>query len=348
MKGKRVHGLHPAAPADEMIRLALGAQLKAMCDLRARALDSDDPEGVHDMRVLSRRLRSAMSDFEPHLRKPKLSVFRVRAIAKRLGVVRDEDVALAALKKLKGRLTGEARDGIELLEQERRKRRDEAFAELEQAISPVAIAVMQREFNTRLRSVTLAGRGRSSSSTDEISQVVPFSSVATAVIERRLKDFRTAARETIYRPAAVADLHELRILAKGLRYAVELFVPLWGKRIKGIAKEVAGMQTSLGELHDCDVWIDDLGARLKRSARTNRPDPVSVGERAAAVQLLRNFIAERTKHYDDALARWEKWESSGLFAKLNELIKQAEAPPLEPSVQSPAHLDDQSSVSSAK
>ena len=71
-----------------MIKLVLGRQLKAICGLGKRALDWSDPEGVHDMRVLSRRMRSAISDFQPHLRKPAISIATLRAIARSLGAVR--------------------------------------------------------------------------------------------------------------------------------------------------------------------------------------------------------------------------------------------------------------------
>jgi CHAD domain-containing protein len=324
VKGKRVHGLDRAAPAEEMIRLALSTQMKGMCALRERALDPDDPEGVHDMRVLSRRLRSAISDFEPYLRKPRLSVVKLRAIAKSLGAVRDQDVALIALKSLKASVTGEALDGIELLEEERHSQRDTAFAELEKAIKPSTIAAVLEEFNARLRSLATIRPARSSPTNDGDS-VMSFGLLAAEVINQRLKEFRSAAAETMYRPAAITDLHELRILAKRLRYAIELSAPCWGKHIKEIAREVALMQTSLGELHDCDVWIEELGSRLKRSARRRRDDLVNARERAAGVWLLPHFTFKRTEHYGDALARWEEWESIDFLTGLRAIVSGAKS-----------------------
>ena len=37
--------------------------------------------------------------------------------------------------------------------------------------------------------------------------------------------------------------------------------------MRAIAKEIAQLQTSLGELHDCDVWMADLGRPLEKIAR---------------------------------------------------------------------------------
>jgi len=319
MKGKRIHGLDPSAPAGKMIQLALRTQLKAMCQLREKALDPKDPDGIHDMRVLSRRLRSHVSDFNPYLRKPGLSVVKLRSLAKSLGAVRDQDVALAALKASKSGATGDAFEGIEMLESERRTLREEALATLEKAIKLSAVDEVRDEFLARLADVATV-RPKKSTRQSESNSVLIFGTVASEVIAARLKEFRSAAAETIYRPAATKDLHELRILSKRLRYAIELFAPCWGKELKEIAKEVSLMQTSLGELHDCDVWIEDLGARLKRVLRKSKDNLDNVRERAAAVWLLRHFAKERTEHYRAALARWEDWESRGFLDNLKSLV----------------------------
>jgi CHAD domain-containing protein len=106
-----------------------------------------------------------------------------------------------------------------------------------------------------------------------------------------------------------------------------LFGPCWGDEPRDIAKEIALLQTSLGELHDCDVWIEDLGSRLKRAARTSKDDPDSEREREGAVWLLRHFAKERTEHYRDALARWEEWESQQFLDGLRSILGRDEFSP---------------------
>src|SRR5207244_1905243 len=134
-----------------------------------------------------------------------------------------------------------------------------------------------------------------------------FGSVGIEVINARLKELRAASRH-IFFPFEIKELHELRILAKRLRYAVELFETCWEKEMDGSAKEIALLQTSLGELHDCDVWIEDLGRRLRSAARRDRNEPDNIRTRAACTWLLRHFTKERTEHYRDALGRWQEWE----------------------------------------
>src|SRR5438067_2454679 len=179
MKGKRISGLDCAAPADEMIRFALRAQLAAVCALRRKALDWSDPEGVHDMRVLSRRLRSAIADFEPHLRKPALPIAKLKTIAKSLGAVRDEDVAIAALEKLKASAHGEVPDGIEVFIEERKRLRENAREALNKALRRSAIDELREEFEGRLQNIAVASK---KSSPRNIPQVAPaFGRLGTKV-----------------------------------------------------------------------------------------------------------------------------------------------------------------------
>src|SRR5947207_7095414 len=84
-----------------------------------------------------------------------------------------------------------------------------------------------------------------------------FRSIGVRVITARLKELR-AAGPHIFFPSENKELHELRILAKGLRYATELFAACWGEDMRAIAREVALLQTSLGDLHECDVWSQEL------------------------------------------------------------------------------------------
>lgn len=312
-KVKDIAGLDCAGPADKMVRLVLRAQLKAMCGLRDKALDWKDPEGVHDMRVLSRRLRSATSDFKPYVRKGTLPRLKLRAIANRLGDVRDEDVALIALEELKSKAKGAAAEGIEMLAEERRKRRKEARASLKSAIKKAAVDDCREEFLGKLRTISIVFPKKSpvkQADDDDVS----FRNVGVEIIKARLKDF-SAASLHLYLPFEINDLHELRILAKQLRYAIELFAACWNEELEAIAKEIALLQTSLGELHDCDVWISSLGARLRRAGR-KASDQDYLKLREGAAWLLKHFARERMEHYRDALTRWQQWQSNEFLERL--------------------------------
>ena len=311
-KVKDIARLDCADPADKMVRLVLRAQLKAMCGRRDKALDWKDPEGVHDMRVLSRRLRSALGDFKPYVRKATFPRIKLRAIANSLGDVRDEDVALMALEELKSKAKGAAAEGIEILAEERRKRRKEVRAILRASLKKSTIEDFRKEFLAKLRTIAIVFPKKSSG--PDADDAPSFRSVGVEIIKASLKDF-CAASPRLYLPFEIKDLHELRILAKRLRYAIELFAVCWGEELGPIAKEIALLQNSLGELHDCDVWINGLGSRLKRTAR-QKSDGDLLKLREGAGWLLKHFARERMDHYRDALARWEHWQADGVFEEL--------------------------------
>jgi len=312
-KVKDIAGLDCAGPADKMVRLVLRAQLKAMCGRRDKAIDWKDPEGVHDMRVLSRRLRSAVSDFKPYVRKASLPRLKLRAIANSLGEVRDEDVALMALEELKSKAKGAAAEGIKMLAEEHRKRRKEARDRLKSHIRKAAIDDFRKEFSAKLRAIAIVFP--KSSGDKEADDTSSFRNVGVEIIKERLKDLSVASPH-LYLPFEIKDLHEVRILAKRLRYAIELFAVCWGEELKEIAKEISLLQNSLGELHDCDVWINNLGSRLKRTARQTKSDEDILKLREGAAWLLKHFARERMEHYRDALARWEQWQADGFLERL--------------------------------
>lgn len=321
MPKANIRGLNCAAPADKMIPLVLRAQLNAMCRHRDVALNWKDPEGVHHMRVLSRRLRSSINDFRPYIRKASLPRPKLRSLASRLGEVRDIDVALISVQHLRTKTKGEAAAGIKLLAAELRARRKAARSLLTSTLQEQTVEDFRKQFISKLRTtlIVVPTEAPDDPATPAIAR--SFGSLGTEIISTRLKDF-VAASSCLYQPHQIKKLHELRILAKRLRYSMELFALCWGKDWEVMAKEVAHMQTSLGELHDCDVWIQELGTRLKRSSRKTAMEPRDVQIKAGATWLLKHFAAARTEHYRDAVTRWEQWQGEGFLDQLAEKTRQ--------------------------
>ena len=315
MAKANIRGLDCAAPADKVIPVVLRAQLNAMCRHREAALNWKDPEGVHDMRVLSRRLRSSINDFRPYLRKASLPRPKLRTIAARLGEVRDIDVALMALRQLRSKTKGPTAEGIKLLAAELRVRRRAARTTLTNALQQQPIEDFRKQFLAKLHAMLVVVPSEPSAEIYATPISVTFRSLGKDIISARLKDF-IAASSSLYMPYQIKKLHELRILAKRLRYSMELFALCFGKEMEAMAKEVAQMQTSLGELHDCDVWIRDLGGRLKRSARKMTTELTDEQIRAGATWLLKYFAAARTEHYRDAVSRWEQWQADGFLDRI--------------------------------
>jgi CHAD domain-containing protein len=312
-KAKTIPVIDCEAAAAEAIRVVLVTRLEEMSALRDHALDWSDPEGVHDMRVSSRRLRGALRDFAPYLHKHGLSATlkEIRKIADALGDVRDQDVAIIGLQKLETGAPVEAAAMLERLVQAREIVRKRARKDLQQSLNKRPLKQLQTDF---VAAVSLA---TGNSKPPKRAQAnVTYRDVARSIIRERLKEVEDLS-QGLYRPLRMKPLHKMRIAAKRLRYALELFEPCWGAGIREYAKRVAALQASLGELHDSNIWIETFGEQLNgiKSQPKNRAD--------AALWLLSHFVKLHSKHLRNSLERWRDWEVNECGSRLRECLNES-------------------------
>ena len=163
---------------------------------------------------------------------------------------------------------------------------------------------------------------------DEVAKIV-------AVRLDELSSFMPAARD----PHAVAQLHDLRIAAKRLRYVLELFAPQFGPYAAQAAKQAKKLQDLVGEIHDCDVTrpriaalAEELRAEDARAVRALAApdakdlDPALAAQaphRAAYRGLQTMDVALRARRdllFERFLARWEKLERDHFRERLHHAI----------------------------
>lgn len=312
-KAKEITGLDCAADALVWAATVLRVRCDEVVELRGAALDFSDIEGVHRMRVATRRLRSALRDFLPLLKKRPLRKTRrkFKEIADALGAVRDQDVAILALEHLQSaaeidQIGEPIKEGIASLIEERRAARETAQMNLIQTIDADGLAKLQTDFTAALDKAV--GKNKQT-------RVISFNEAGREVVAASLRELCDLGA-CVYEPFDIERLHEMRIAAKRLRYAIELFTACWGASVAPFAAEIAEMQSLLGEVHDCDVWLENLGARLRK--RQN--GAANQSERQAAVWLLSEFVKNRTKNYRAALKLWSEWEASDFTERMRTAI----------------------------
>jgi len=309
-KAKAIRELDCTADAREWAKKVLDVRFGEVAAQRDSALDFSDVDGVHDMRVAARRLRSAMRDFRPLADKGQLKKLgkELKQFADALGEVRDQDVAIAALKELRSKArNGRFKKGIEKLSEERRAVRECARRHLTEVLADGEIEKFRERFVIALeKAFTQKGAGRA----------VSFHEAGRSCVRAGLEDLLDLST-SIYQPSNNDGLHRLRVATKRLRYAIELFVPCWGEAITPFADEMAKMQSFLGEVHDCDVWIQSLGRRLIRGEKNEEND---ADERAAAPWLLSEFTDKRNTEYRSALGLWTSWENSGFIENMRATV----------------------------
>lgn len=316
IKTEQIDCIDCDGPVRSGLAPALATRLQEMCTLREAALDWSDPEGVHKMRVASRRLRGALRDFEPYLGKRRIAstLKDLRQIARTLGRVRDHDVAIMTLERTASKAPREVAAGIRRFAELRNENRLEARARLVAVLTPESLSAL----NTKFKAV-LEARPRDPEPLPPKQKVsagghFTYREVARSIILTRLAALEQLSKG-LYRPLKTKPLHEMRIAAKHLRYALQLFSPCWGTPIALLAKNVAGLQSSLGKLHDCDVWIKDFGQTDKRDVRD-----LDFDHRATVAWLLCHFVKLRGKHLTTAMTQWQEWEKKELSSELRKRI----------------------------
>ncbi len=166
----------------------------------------------------------------------------------------------------------------------------------------------------------------------------PLAENALRIVKVRLDElhsFAGAARD----PAAVRQLHDMRIAAKRLRYVLEATTPALGPAAADGAKQAKKLQDVLGEIHDCDEFAPRVRAHLAKlqaedahAVRAAAPpdskdlDPAAAKSapnrgRYRGLEALHTYVvARRDVLYSAFLREWERVGSDGLGPGLLERL----------------------------
>jgi CHAD domain-containing protein len=237
---------HPRAA--HVVHTAIATSVHRILTSAPIARIGTDPEGVHQTRVATRRLRSDLKTFRPLLDKAWADRLRrdLRWLADELGTVRDADVldghfadTLAANPEIDARGGAELRAHLASARDLDRRRllahlADTRAIELFDHLVDAAAAPQIRR------------RARK-----------PAERMLPPLVETAWRDLRRHVDALDPIPAD-DDLHEIRILAKRVRYAAEAVAPALGKRAAKFAKAAADIQDSLGDLHDSAIAAEWL------------------------------------------------------------------------------------------
>jgi CHAD domain-containing protein len=297
---------------DPQIWLAqiLRTRFDKIVELYSALLEHPRDEGVHDMRVSIRKLRSALRDFAQLTDKFPLKKIRrnLKFLADLLGGVRDLDVAIDAFTKAsKNADSANIRKGIAEIVKDCKTQRRDAYDRLTKHLVVDVLADLTKEFD---RAFDQSLRQR------EIFGSTGVNEAARVMIEYRLDGF-LAEVDSIYDPFAVRRIHSLRIAGKHLRYSIELFEDLWDGKLRPFADETKKMQSYLGDLHDRDFWIAGSSKRISAERpRSKRAEMIY----QARIWLLSEFTRQRMNAYRNALRTWSDWRASDLPGSLRRVI----------------------------
>lgn len=252
-------------------------------------LRSGDTEGVHQMRIAARRLRSALTTYRPVLEPGSTDVVR------------------AELKWLGGVLA-EARDA-QVMRERLSRLLDTQPVEL--VLGPVARRIddeMDARFKSGRADADLAlGSERYFRLLDQLDALCAapgFADAAGRPVRRELPRLLQADLNRVrkrHRAVVAADtpearslaLHEVRKAAKRLRYAAETAQPVFGKRAKRLAARAEAIQEVLGEHQDTVVaraTLREIGIRAHLAGENGFTfGRLHALEEARAEELVRGY-----------------------------------------------------------
>jgi hypothetical protein len=114
----------------------------------------------------------------------------------------------------------------------------------------------------------------------------------------------------VHNPDAIAEHHAIRIAAKKLRYTMEVYGTVYRRGLKKPLSRVKKIQEILGDLHDCDVWIDTVMVMLVSERLTSRATTGREKMRVSKVTRYKHFLAEREKERKILYQRFVRfWDS---------------------------------------
>lgn len=102
-KAKKIPYLDPEQPLDVSLRKILRTRFDEMISFEQGTIEGSDIEALHDMRVASRRVQAVFKIFRSVFpkKKYKAEYEEIRSIIRALGEVRDYDVFIDKIEKIK-------------------------------------------------------------------------------------------------------------------------------------------------------------------------------------------------------------------------------------------------------
>jgi CHAD domain-containing protein len=273
----------------------IGKQFRQVIKQQKHVLADNHPEHLHQMRVASRRLYTALQVFEGVVELPKAAqANKVRSLVKVLGNLRDLDVQTAALeddyrpqlsKKEQHRLD----EALSSIKQQRRK----AFSATEKLLNQSLYQDLCNAFSAWLERPEYR----------PVAQL-PLVPLLPDLLNPLLSELFLHSGWLISTSDLTDDnvhtLHDLRKACKHVRYQADFFQSFYGDPFQQWIEEIKELQDSLGQLQDIQVLHELLSQHLPKDSRIDGLLAV-MGDRQS--QALVHWEPTRQKYLDNQFRR---------------------------------------------
>ena len=258
--------LEPSATVGEALQALGRADLAHLCAALEALAERPEPEGVHQARVASRRLRALLKVFKPLARDDAARALDVHLdwLAGEFDAARDLDVFAGEVWDKAA--AGASFEGRADFEDMLKAARDAAYLRMDAALASARV----RETPLEAAAWLEAGAWTTDPDLAELRDS-PADAFAAKVLDHRLR--QVAKRARAFDDLDAHGRHRLRLKGKTLRYAAEDLAPLFpglAKRVERFLDAAKAVQDALGALNDRDVrrtLINDVTGREKGLVR---------------------------------------------------------------------------------
>jgi CHAD domain-containing protein len=276
-----------------------------------------DSEFLHDLRVATRRTRSALSQVKRVLPDDVVEAFKSRFawLGQITGPTRDLDVFLLELPGYRASLPAAMRADLDPLQQRLEKAHVVAQRELSTALDSETFRDLLGDWRTVLEADSMPGEPGWFAD-------LPIQQVVSKRIWRMYKRVRKDGRIAAEHGEAKA-MHELRKDCKKLRYLIEFFRSLYDPAmLKGVVKALKALLDILGEFQDKDVQALHL---RELAAEFDLADPQARSAVMAIGALAADSLRAQQRAHDRFAEAFAKFDSADNHARYKALFNAGEA-----------------------
>jgi CHAD domain-containing protein len=286
--GKWIEGLSPETSVDEAARRSLEARLSTLahCLPQAAHLARHDVEHVHRLRVATRRAAAALKLYRDWLpcKPARWMKKRLRKIRRAASDARDLDVFISRIEKVPGPLHESV---APFLAQQRK--------DVQPEIEKLA-AKLRRDDRLVRKTARLIGGIAPPEAANGCEPQHRFGDWARTKLAAITRGFIDAMPDDM---SNVEVLHQFRIRAKALRYAIELLSPAFGSTLR---EEIYSAIEELQERLGC---VTDHIAAMRLLTQWCSDEPS-----AAPIDELKELLETEGRHQDEDLESFRKWWES--------------------------------------
>lgn len=321
----KLPSLAPSATAEEALaEIVLGG----VAHLRGNencVLTRSHEEGVHQMRVAVRRLRSCLALYERFIPDEQRIYLtgEMKWLIGELGPARDWDVFVGeVMAPVIGQVADEPR--LDELAEQVERHRDEAYARAQTAVGAQRYIGLVLLLNSWAE-----GRGWREGDADRLAAI----QVTATDVSHELLD--EICQQVLEAGAGFEDLdadqrHKVRIQLKQLRYATEFFATLYPKRrVSPYLEAMKSLQDQLGVSNDVEVARKLLKRVVKKTRGKER---VRLSYAAGLVVGWHSHVGggrekEQVEAWQQLISRTPYWQAAGEAAKPQPEPQPASPPP---------------------